>query len=235
MRKFVAVAMALLLSASLVGCNASSDNPQQMSSNTPDMQTETPATEGITLPVAGEITLDMLMDSPESPEEDFLCYENEDGTMELVNYLGDDEVVVIPDTWKGKKITIIGSYVFANDSPVKAVRLSDSVATLMEGSFAMNEKLELVVCGSGLKEIGDGAFQLCTGLKEIVLNDGLEKLSSICLGGCTSMMSIEIPDSVTEIHFMAFMNCPEGFTIIGSKGSQAEQFATSEGIAFKGK
>lgn len=239
MRKFVTAWMALLMAASLVGCGGTSDNPQQSSSagtNTdPGVQTEVPATENVSLPETGEITLDAVMNHPVSPESDFRCYETEDGTMKVVNYLGDEEIVVIPETWKGKPITAIGSFVFANDSPVRAIRLSDSVKEVMDSAFALNQSLQIFVCGSGMENIGVGAFQECVNLHTVRLNDGLKTIKGASFGGCKSLLELEIPESVTEIQPMTFYNGPEDLVIVGTAGSEAERFATSEGIEFQAK
>lgn len=239
MRKFVMAWMAFLMAASLVGCGGTSDKPQQSSSagvNTnPGVQTEVPPTEKVSSPETGEITLDAVMNYPESPENDFVCADHGNGDVELLSYLGDDEIVVIPESWNGKKITTISSYVFANDSPVKAIRFSDSITTVLKGAFGLNKSLEIVVCGSGLKLIEEVAFQECSNLHTIVLNDGLEKIYGFCFSGCKNLKELEIPESVTEIQPLLFYNGPEDLVIIGAAGSEAERFATSEGIEFRAK
>lgn len=184
---------------------------------------------------SSKITLEDVMNATESPESDFECADHGDGDVELLNYKGDDEIVVIPNTWKGKKITTVSSYVFANDSPVKAIRLSDSVTTVMQGAFGINGNLEIFVAGSGLKKIGIGAFQECTNLHTAVLNDGLETIEGVAFGGCDSLLELEIPESVTEIQPMTFYNGPENLVIIGKPGSTAEQFANKEEIEFRAK
>lgn len=180
----------------------------------------------------GKITMEKLMGHPESPEEDFKCIKYGNGDVALEGYLGDDEIVVIPESLG---ITHISSYVFANNSCVKAIRLSNSVTVIDDYAFALNENLELVVCGSGLRELGVSAFQNCQNLREIVLNDGLEKMLEFSLSGSDVMMSVDIPATVTEIHYDAFYSLPEGFYIIGEAGSAAEEFATAEGYTFKTK
>lgn len=239
MRKFVMTWMALLMAVSLVGCGGTSDKPQQSSSagvNTDSgVQTEVPATDSGSIPEAGEITLEQVMNHPESPEGDFECADHGNGDVELLGYSGDDEIVVIPETWNGKKITTISSYVFANDSPVKAIRLSDSVKEVMDSAFALNQSLQIFVCGNGMENIGVGAFQECANLHTVRLNEGLKVIEGASFGGCKSLLELEIPESVTEIQLMTFYNGPEDLVIVGVAGSEAERFATSEGIEFRAK
>lgn len=45
-----------------------------------------------------EISLENLMNAPDSPESDFECVDHGNGDLELLRYLGFSEVVVIPDT-----------------------------------------------------------------------------------------------------------------------------------------
>ncbi len=129
MKKFIALILAVLM-ISLAACG-NSDAPQQASGG--NEQVKSSDTEGGNDNSFDphEITLDNLMKAPESPESDFECIDHDNGDVELLSYLGSSEIVVIPETWNGKKITTICSYVFANDSPVKAIRLSDSITNLM--------------------------------------------------------------------------------------------------------
>lgn len=202
--------------------NLSNNNSNQQNNNNLDSSID-------------EITLDTLNNYPVSPQRDFEIVDHGNGEIELVRYLGDDEIVVIPNTVNGKAITSIASYVFGNQSNVKAIKLSDSIKVIQGWAFSLNTALEIVVCGNGLEEIGVAAFQNCTNLKEIILNDGLVKLDKISLSGLNAMKSIEIPTTVTDISFSAFYASPKDFTIIGEPGSAAEQYANNEGINFQAK
>lgn len=240
MKKLIALILALVMVLSLAACG---------NNNTPDQTkgaNETPGTNEQTKPsetvggnndsvFSNEITLENLMKAEESPESDFECVDHGNGDVELLRYLGSSEIVVIPETWNGKEIISIASYVFSNNSTVKAIRLSDSIKTLQFGAFGMNTNLEMFVSGTGLEEIGESAFQGCTNLKVVVLNEGLVKLDKFSLNGLKSLVSIEIPATVSDIHETAFYAAAEGFTIIGEAGSYVEEFATSVGITFEAK
>ncbi len=240
MKKLIALILALVMMISLVACgnNATPDPTSDGNDTSGDNEQTKPSGNkgGNDNPgVSEDITLENLMKAPESPESDFECVDHGDGDVELLSYLGSSEIVVIPETWNGKKITTISSYVFANASPVKAIRLSDSVTNLMLSSFALNKSLEIVVCGSGLTIIGESVFQGCTNLHTVVLNDGLATISGLSFCGCTSLTALEIPESVTEIQPSTFYLCPENFKVIGKAGSVAEQAAISEGVTFEAK
>ncbi|MCQ2469752.1 MAG: leucine-rich repeat domain-containing protein [Ruminococcus sp.] len=60
--------------------------------------------------------------------------------------------VIIPDTIKGRPVTVIRENAFESCSSLEKIELPQSV-----------------------KEIGDNAFLWCTSLKEVVIPDGVEK------------------------------------------------------------
>ena len=241
MKKFIAMLLALTMVLSFVACGNNNNVPENNNDGqeTSDLVDQTePAKDDKKEETSNNskgITLEKLMKAKESPESDFECLDQGDGTMAVMRYVGNDEIVVIPDTWNGKEITTISSYVFSNDSPVKAIRLSDSVSTLMLGAFGLNASLEIVVCGSGLTTIEEGVFQECTSLHTVVLNDGLQTIRGVAFGGCVALDELEIPASVTEIQPMTFFGIEQDIEIIGEAGSAAETHAASEGIAFKAK
>ena len=232
MKKLIALLLALVMMLSLAACGKDNDEQPGGETESADAQIQENGSEEKEPVASGEITMAALMAAPESPVEDFEITEYEEGKAILLGYLGDDEIVVIPESLN---ITHIEKYVFANDCGVKAVRLSNTVQVLQEHAFGLNENLELFVCGTGLLEIGDVVFQNCTNLRELVLNDGLVKLGKYSVGGCSSLLSLEIPATVTELGYKPFYAHAEGFTIIGAAGSCVEQHATEEGIPFQAK
>lgn len=238
MKKLIALLLALVMVLSLVACgNNDKPNTTEGGKETTGLNEQTKPSENEDnnnkQPVSNEITLENLKKAAESPASDFECVDHGNGDVELLRYLGSSEIVVIPESWNGKQITTISSYVFGVQSNVKAVRIADSVKTVLEFAFSMNTNLELVICGSGVTELGNSAFQGCTSLRELILNDGLVKIGHASIGGCTNLKTISIPESVTDISHMAFYACPEGFVISGKAGSAAETYAGTANITFK--
>ena len=242
MKKYMIQLVTAALVLSLTACGGNSTNPAQGENNTEKPQTSVitdsqskPSEQKKKPTDSKKITLEKLMEAEESPEGDFVVIDHDNGHVELLQYVGSSEVVVIPQTWKGKEITSIASYVFGVNSNVKAIRLSDSITDISYGAFGANQNLEIAVCGSGLKTIGEAAFQNCENLNTIVLNEGLESIDGLAFSGCKSLMEIEIPSSVTAIQAMAFFGQPKDFLIIGEAGSAAEQYAADEGFQFQAK
>lgn len=179
-----------------------------------------------------EITLEALMNAPESPEEDFDVIDYGDGDVILEQYLGNDEIVVIPESLGISKIS---SYVFGYKSPVKAVKLADSIKVLEPRVFATNEILEIFVAGKGLIEISEATFQSCAKLREVVLNEGLKTIYGLTFTSCSSLKKVEIPDTVTYIQAGTFYSTPDDLTVIGKSGSIAESAATEDNVNFQAK
>lgn len=182
---------------------------------------------------SGLISVEDLMNHEESPEEDFVCVDHGDGVVELVEYTGTDEVIVIPEYWKGKQITTISPYSFGYNSIVKAVRVPDSVTEISDFVFGTNERLEVVILGSGVKSLGQASFMSCTNLRELVIKDGLEKIDTLAISGCESLKRLYVPGSVSEIGINAISAVPEDFVMVGSAGSVAESYAKENGITFE--
>ena len=165
-----------------------------------------------------DITMEDLLNHPESPESDFKCMEGKDGLV-LLNYLGSDEVIVLPETIDGKPITSISKYTFANTDAIKAVRLSDSVTELEFGAFGGCTGLELFASGSGLEVIGESAFQGCKSLREVRLNEGLKTIEDLAFGFCSSLERLEIPSSVEDISEAPAYGMSDVFTMVIEEGS----------------
>lgn len=232
MKKLLAMLLVLAMLLCLCACGGNNEEPIEDEMETP-VETDAATQDEPEVPaVTGDITMEALMSAPESPAEDFTVIDHDNGVIELLGYTGDDEIVVIPESLG---ITQIASYVFANSSPVKAIRISNTVTSIEMGAFGLNENLELVVCGDSVEVIGEGAFQNCVNLREIILSEKVTLIEDAAFSGCEKLKSIEIPASVTEIEMLAFYPAPEGFTIIGEAGSVAEEHANSEGIAFESK
>lgn len=182
-----------------------------------------------------KISVSDLLHHSTSPESDFFCDEGKDGGLVLIEYLGNDEIVVIPETINGKPITTIRQYVFSNNSSVKAIKLSSSVKKIDKMAFALNKSLQIVICGESLEEIGESTFQGCKSLYHVELNDCLKFIDHIAFSGCTSLKSIVIPSSVETIETFAFASMSEDFTIMGEPGSVAETYANMFGYNFEAK
>lgn len=152
---------------------------------------------------------------------------NEDGTITIEEYLATSTEVIIPETIKGKQVTVIGESCFYENTNLVSVTIPNTVKRIDEDAFRRCESLEVVYGGENVIQIEDGAFQASHQLHQITLHEGLisigdwaftatnieniilpSTLKSIGIGAFfgSQLVKIEIPTGVETIGNMAFGN-----------------------------
>ena len=143
---------------------------------------------------------------------DFAYSENNDGTVAVVGYLGDDENIVISNKLDGKTVTQVYSMNRSHDKDI--------------------ENIKSIVISNSVKYISNNAFRGCTGLVSIDVDKNNTVYSSdngvllnkdktkviLCPEGKKG--TYVIPNSVTEIHSNVFWYCT-GLTSIEISNSVA--------------
>ena len=97
----------------------------------------------------------------------------------LVRYTGDEEQISIP-----KEVEIIG-----------------------ERCFFGNERVKVVTCPDGLKEIREQAFERCLTLQNIVIPEGLKRIEREAFAECKKLLKCILPGSLEYIGEYAFRRC----------------------------
>lgn len=243
-KKLLAAMMVICMGLCLAACgndNASNASAQQdAQASEQDLATKTDAAEDTDAQdlgsdetaekkeknnkkVKGDLSIESLKDYGVSPVSDFevTSFHLEDGEVAIEDYLGKDDIVVIPAEIDGLKVVEIRDYSF-KETDIKAVVIPDSVEVISRGAFMQCEKLEYVVCGKGVKRLEQGAFSMCSALKQVELNEGLEYMGEIIFGFCDNLKELTIPESVTEIDDTAVGTT---ITLCVKSGSYAEEFA----------
>ena len=108
--------------------------------------------------------------------------------------------VEVLSSYKGKAVTSIGDFAFAN---------CDNITT--------------VVIPNGVISIGHQAFYYCSGLTSIVIPNGVTNIGGMAFKQCDSLTSVSLPNSITNIGYQAFTQCdsltsvslPNSITTIG--------------------
>lgn len=132
-------------------------------------------------------------------EDEFVF--TEDG--ELLEYRGNDTVIVIPDS-----VTRIGT-VFSGNKDITSIILPDGLLYLEENAFKGCSALTTINLPDGLSYISENTFYGCSSLTQINLPDGLSYIPENAFYGCSSLAEVIIPDTVLEIKANAFNGCCE--------------------------
>ena len=137
----------------------------------------------------------------QTKDENFEYSKKDDGTYMVLEYLGSDEDVVIPSTFKGKEVTDIWEDSFRGKDFVKSIKVSKNIKMLRNWG---TRSLKVVTFeeGSQLEEISLQTFMNC------------------------ELEYIELPVSLTKIGHDAFHSLPTTISYAGT----LEEFLSIDGI-----
>ena len=146
-----------------------------------------------------------------------------DGTVNITDYNGSAEKVVIPDTIDGKSVTSIGDRAFKDCTSLTSITIPNNVTNIGYSAFCGCSSLASITIPNSVTEIGGWAFCDCTSLKSITIPNSVTSIGESAFKDCTSLTSITIPDSITSIGGSAFRGCtsltsimiPDSVTEIG--------------------
>ncbi len=93
----------------------------------------------------------------------------EDG-YKVVDYNGDAYRVMIPATYQGLPVTVIGETALAYKSSYGTVHIGENVHTIEKYAFCGAQRLVEIVIPENIKNIGIGAFDECIAVKNIYYN-----------------------------------------------------------------
>ena len=184
------------------------------------------------------VQVDAVTSAPVLPvacEFDFEA--NEDGSITITKFIGDETNVVIPSKIDGKAVTSIGSYAFYGCTSLKEVTIGNGVTNIGEGAFVNCTNLTDVAFGNSVTNIGSNAFygtswyynqpdgvvyagKVAYKYKgempkntKITLKDGTIGIAGLAFSdynytnNLINLTGITIPDSVTNIGDRAFWGC----------------------------
>lgn len=121
----------------------------------------------------GDATIDLYCIWAENTPEDSFTYKTSGSSVTITGYTGDEDVVVIPQTLGGKKVTKIAEGAFTQKS-VKTVVIAKTVEQIEAYAFDRCENLTTVILfdtsfgtSAGISE---NSFSQCENLKNIRIN-----------------------------------------------------------------
>lgn len=115
--------------------------------------------------------------------------------------------VIIPEFYKGYKVTKIGSHAFEDCVKLKSCYIPNTVKLIGSYAFYNCSNLTSIYIPNSVNTIGGFSFSNCSNLTDVVLSNSITSIESNTFSFCTSLMSIEIPYRVTSIGALAFYGC----------------------------
>ena len=154
----------------------------------------------------------------------FEYMENQDGTILISEYLGNNANVVIPEKINNKNVTKIGIYAFKNNDIISSITLPDTVTEIDQRAFYNCNALADIVLSKNIKTIEEKAFYSCDKLSSITFPNTLTNLGNDSFSNCEALKNVQIPNSVTNWGQNVFMHSgvetltlAEGLTKLGER------------------
>lgn len=137
--------------------------------------------------------------------DDWEYTEEDDGTLTLNCYKGNDTTVVIPNYIKGKPVKKIkkigdGYNTFWADS------ICSGNTTF--GYYHKQETISEIIISDGIQEIGNYSFVGSQALTKVVIPNSVIKIGNTVFAACNSLTNITIPNSVKSVGIQLFYGIP---------------------------
>lgn len=224
-KKILASLLCLLLSLLAIGCQAKSGEGGKAPIPADDFKPVVDTGKdselyGRYLEYEENATL-AFKDYSEAAASDFL-YELDDTGVVIKKYIGDGNIVVLPESIDGVSVVKLCEGTFSG-SALRAVYIPDSVKNMEKGVFSECDGLSTL----RLPFIGDGeeknylghifgsdsydenAITVPASLDMLILGDGAEEIAQHALRGCKTLSALILPDSVSEIGDLALYECAD--------------------------
>lgn len=106
-----------------------------------------------------------------------------------------------------KGIEIIAEGAFENCSPLREIRLPNSLREVGARAFYRCQDLEKIEIPDNVSNIGDSAFYHCSKLKELGLPNDMKRIGDSAFYNCYNLEVIELPNTIEIIDNNAFYCC----------------------------
>ena len=120
--------------------------------------------------------------------------------------INDNNIVNIPDTYKGKQVLGISESAFKN-SDVEVVNLPKGLVSIKTKAFLNAKNLKEIDIPSTVEEIRGSAFENCTSLTDVVLHEGLREIRASAFKNNVNLVNIDLPNSLEYLGASAFSHC----------------------------
>lgn len=179
-------------------------------------------------------TADVTLYASWANEDDTVPFEYrelDDGTIEIISYIGHRRYITVPDAIDGKPVTSIGPNAFEEQLKLRRVLLPASLKRICDYAFKDCANLVEMAIPASVETIGGQSFYGDSRLKTLTFADR-SVLRTIGGGafGQTAIREITIPASVSVLDGSAFFSCRQLYRIQVEK--QNKYFCADDGILF---
>ncbi len=114
--------------------------------------------------------------------------------------------IVIPSTYKGKPVTMVGNGAFYNCVTLTSVTIQEGIRAIQDYAFRGCVRLETVSIPGSAFYVGARAFELCSSLTTVSVADNTQEfekpeedvrmIGESAFKGCTSLTSVRLPEEI---------------------------------------
>ena len=210
----------------------------------------------------------ILLDNnnPAEPEDNIAIVEPEnladwkyvevDGKVKIIQYLGSNTEIVIPNYIEGKPVTQIGyeayenspkAHLFVNSASITKVIISEGIEIIGDRAFSECMALKSVTIPNSVTSIGQGVFGACMALENITIPGGVSTIPLQTFMMCSKLESVTLLDGIESLGDRAFYSCgalksiiiPDSVTSVGANVftscSKLESVTLSKGMTNIGR
>ena len=132
----------------------------------------------------------------------YILYEDH---VKLLEYMGWDEEIWVPDKIAGRDVTIIGEDCFVGVwNTIFKVTLHDKIEVIEKNAFWNSPKLWGVLGGTNVKVVGENAFAECEMLSVLELGENLEAIEENAFFHCVNLKELSPQQKLVRIERGAF-------------------------------
>lgn len=155
---------------------------------------------------------------------EFSLIEDDTGSYySVTKYTGDSAEVIIPETYNGLPVRIIGYGTFFNCPGLTRVTIGGRVTSIERAAFSYCRSLTNITIPDSVVSIDVQAFEGCDSLTNVIIGNGVTSIGMFAFNGCSSLANVTIGSSVVSIGQGAFTECasltsiviPDSVTSIG--------------------
>lgn len=130
-----------------------------------------------------------------------------DGGYAILGYTGNEENVVVPDSYNGEPVVSLIGKVFYENQRLKTVELPDTLKEICGSCFEECRSIKEIVIPNSVTILSHSAFKRCDALEKVVLSKQLKTMDNCCFFECRELVDCKLPEGLETIGMSAFMGC----------------------------